>query len=89
MLYGRASESCKWFISRILVVRGQELVLQNAPPHELVSLMFVHTRSFFSANVPDKALSRQNSDSVPSLYAITLHEDATNNQSLSTCPRHL
>ena len=39
LLYGRASESCKRFISRFLVVLGQGLVLQNAPPHELISLM--------------------------------------------------
>lgn len=83
------SESCKQFISWFPVVLGQELVLQNVLPLELIDLIFVHNRSlFFCADVLDK--SPQWRTKIPSsLHAINLHKDATNNQSQSTCPRHL
>ena len=85
----RVSESCKQFILWFPVVLGQELVLQNALPLELIDLIFVHSRSlFFCAAVLDKS-PQWNTKIPPSLYAITLHKDATNNQSQSTRPRHL
>jgi len=57
----------------------------NALSLELLALMIVHVRSLsLCADVPAELRYCPQS-----LFAIILHEGATNNQSQSTCPRHL